>query len=87
MNRIYFTLLLLLAQTLYSQEEIIEPYVGEVTESELILLADDISDLIESRFNINQATKEKLELLPFLSDNQIENILYYLYTSGPLLSI
>lgn len=87
MNRIYFTLLLLLAQTLYSQEEIIEPYVGEVTESELILLADDISDLIEARFNINQATKEKLELLPFLTDNQIENILYYLYTSGPLLSI
>ena len=37
--------------------------------------------------NINQATREDLELLPFLSDRQIEGILEYRDRYGPLRSL
>ena len=35
---------------------------------------------------INTATKQQLEKFPFLTDQLIENILYYLYKYGPMLS-
>lgn len=45
-----------------------------------------LSELAEHPFNINTITKEQLELLPFLSDKIIENILYYIYKYGPMVS-
>lgn len=47
---------------------------------------EELSELMEHPFNINTITKEQLELLPFLSDKMIENILYYLYKYGPMVS-
>ena len=47
---------------------------------------EELSELAEHPFNINTATKEQLEMLPFLSDKMIENILYYLYKYGPMLT-
>lgn len=47
---------------------------------------EELADLSEHPFNINTVTKEELELLPFLSDKLIENILYYVYKYGPLVS-
>ena len=47
---------------------------------------EEMSELIEHPFNINTITKEQLEQLPFLSDKLIENILYYLYKYGPMVS-
>lgn len=45
-----------------------------------------LSELAEHPFNINTITKEQLEQLPFLSDKIIENILYYIYKYGPMVS-
>lgn len=45
-----------------------------------------LSELRENPININTATKEQLECFPFLSDQMIENILYYLYKYGPMLT-
>lgn len=50
-------------------------------------LYEDLTELAEHPFNINTATKEQLEKLPFLSDKMIENILYYIYKYGPMLTI
>ena len=49
-------------------------------------LFEELSDLKEHPLNINSATKEQLERFPFLSDQLIENILYYLYKYGPMLT-
>lgn len=45
-----------------------------------------LSELAEHPFNINTITKEQLEQLPFLSDKIIENILYYIYKYGLMVS-
>lgn len=50
-------------------------------------LYNDLATVVMQPLDINSASKETLEKLPFLSDYQIENILYYVYTSGPLLSL
>lgn len=47
---------------------------------------EELTYLSEHPFNINTITKEQLEQLPFLSDAMIENILYYVYKYGPLLT-
>lgn len=49
-------------------------------------LFEELSDWKEHPLNINSATKEQLERFPFLSDQLIENILYYLYKYGPMFS-
>ena len=59
------------------------------TEDELANWQDvyaDLADLVQHPFNINTITKEQLEQLPFLSDKMIENILYYVYKYGPLMT-
>ena len=48
---------------------------------------ENLSELAEHPFNINTVTKEELEQLPFLSDKMVENILYYVYKYGPLVSL
>ena len=40
---------------------------------------DLLCDIANHPININQATKEDLEQLPFLSDQQIEDIMEYLF--------
>lgn len=50
-------------------------------------LFEELSDLKENPLNINSATKEQLEHFPFLNSQLIENILYYLYKYGAMVSI
>ena len=50
-------------------------------------LFEELSDLKENPLNINSATKEQLERFPFLNSQLIENILYYLYKYGSMVSI
>lgn len=45
-----------------------------------------LSELAAHPLNINNITKKQLEQFPFLSDKLIENILYYLYKYGPMLT-
>lgn len=47
---------------------------------------ESLSELAEHPFNINTITRKQLEQLPFLSDKMIENILYYIYKYGPMVS-
>lgn len=48
---------------------------------------EDLEDLKQHPLNINTVTKEQLEQFPFLTDLQIEHLLYYLYVAGPMLTI
>lgn len=46
-----------------------------------------LSDLAEHPININTATREDLEQLPFLNAQQIEDIQAYVYQYGPMKSM
>ena len=69
-------------------EEVIEQWVNnqESNSYQLENLIESLDELKENPLPINIATKEQLERFPFLSDQLIENILYYIYKHGPMLS-
>jgi hypothetical protein len=46
-----------------------------------------LSELEQQPLDINMATREQLEELPFLSDQQIEELQEYLYRYGPMKSV
>ena len=48
---------------------------------------DLLTNLSEHPININTATREDLEQLPFLTGQQIEDILAYIYQYGPMKSL
>jgi hypothetical protein len=50
-------------------------------------LFDELSSLSDHPFNLNTVTAKDLERLPFLTDIQIENLLYYIYKYSPLVDI
>src|SRR5574344_1622710 len=47
---------------------------------------EELEDFKDNPINLNNTTKEELEMFPFLTDKVIENILYYIYRYGPMLS-
>ena len=70
-------------------EHIIEQLIEnneEIPSSNWQNLMEDLAELKEHTININTATKLQLEKFPFLSDRLIENILYYIYKNGPMLT-
>ena len=70
-------------------EHIIEQLIEnneEIPSSNWQNLMEDLAELKEHPININTATKLQLEKFPFLSDRLIENILYYIYKNGPMLT-
>ena len=48
---------------------------------------EELASLAIDRININTATREDLEQLPFLNDRQIEDICEYVYRHAPLRSL
>ncbi|MDR0768977.1 MAG: helix-hairpin-helix domain-containing protein [Dysgonamonadaceae bacterium] len=60
---------------------------GESGTNDMELLFDELSHLSEHPFNLNTVTRKDLERLPFLTDIQIENLLYYIYKYSPLADI
>jgi hypothetical protein len=68
--------------------DIFEQYTAE---SEVAIDYDsffeDLMFCAQNPINLNQATQDQLEKLPFLSDIQIENILSYIYKSGSIQTI
>ena len=75
-----------------STEEIISDIyeqISEESETELDFTSfyDDLMSLAENPILLNHTSKEELEKLQFLSQTQIENILYYLYRNSPMNSI
>lgn len=69
-----------------------EEWVQQLAENEesdsyaLETIIEELTELKEHPIFINSATKKQLERIPFLSDKLVENILYYLYKFGPMLS-
>lgn len=75
-----------------STEEIITDIyeqISEESESEIDFTSfyDDLMSLSENPIQLNHTHKEELEKLQFLSQTQIDNILYYLYRNMPMNSI
>ena len=81
---------LLISFPVYNQaQEILEELTERAIENGSVQgesLFEDLADYLVTPLNINMATKEQLECFPFLSDLLIENILYYLYKYGPMLT-
>ena len=78
-----------ICSNLYAQSAWMEWLEQTDDEESLAVMQDwheELSELAEHPLNINSATKKQLEQLPFLSDKMIENILYYLYKYGPMLT-
>ena len=48
---------------------------------------EELSYRLREKINLNTATKEQLEMFPFLSDIQIENLLAYIYLHGEMETI
>ncbi len=68
--------------------DILERYAEELGESiDYESFYDDLLQLASEPMDLNAVSKDELERLPFLSDSQIENLLYYLYTFGPMQTI
>lgn len=59
----------------------------EGEEKDVLNQLNDLQELKEHPLNINTITKEQLAIFPFLTDLQVEHILYYLYVSGPMQTI
>lgn len=51
------------------------------------VMVDDLLNLAQNPINLNNTNREELERIFFLTDYQIENILFYQYNNGPILSI
>lgn len=70
-----------------------EQYLNEVTtmeEAESASWEDTyelLCELEQHPLDINRATREQLEELPFLSPQQVEGVMEYLYRYGPLKSV
>ena len=72
-----------------SWENLIEQLMNnddEVSSTHWQSLMEDLSELKEHPININTATKQQLERFPFLTDQMVENILYYIYKHGAMLT-
>jgi len=80
------------AQQLNDAKQAVYDLLEPLAEKQLIRqdyseLLNDLIYLYEHPLNLNTVTKEDLERIPFLDDYQIENILFYVYNNGPLLTI
>lgn len=89
---IFFLLLLLPVFQAYAETEW-EKWLddimldGEYSEASYEELYDNLLDLQRNRININTATRQELESLPFLSEQQVMDILEYIHFHGALKSI
>ena len=71
-------------------ESLLEDDYLEINEETQCDWEDEIEELslrIKEPLNLNSITKESLYQFPFLSDQQIENILAYIYIHGEMLSV
>ena len=68
--------------------DIFEQYAAENEDAiDYESFFEDLMYCAQHPINLNQATREELEKLPFLSDIQVENILAYVYQNGKLQTI
>ena len=87
---IYWLLIFYFLTPICAQSEWMEWNEQISSDEEMVdwtMMNEELQDLAEHPLNLNTATREQLEQFPFLSDQLIENILYYLYKYGAMLSI
>ena len=60
---------------------------GETGEGSLEALSDMLADMAATPLDLNKATREELEQLPFLTDKQVEDIMAYVDRYGPVRSM
>lgn len=73
-------------------EDVIARIIEDMTANseeniDFTTLEEDLNYFAENPINLNNTTKETLQKLQFLSDEQIENLLYYLYRNKPMHSL
>lgn len=68
--------------------DIFEQYTAESeVDIDYETFYEDLMSCVQNPINLNKATREELQRLPFLSDNQIENIQAHIYKFGKLQTI
>ena len=92
--RVLFILVILLSLALYANAEtewekwldgiMLDGDYSEDTQEELY---ENLLELQRNRINVNSATREELLALPFLSEQQVMDILEYIHFHGALKSI
>ena len=82
--------------TVFSQDPIVNEWESVM---EQIAVTDEYTDVnwdheleeltnrLDQPLNLNEVTKEKLLIFPFLTELQIEDLLAYLYINGPMQSV
>ena len=77
------------AQTAEGWEEVYQSVfdVSDDDETEWEAIYDHLQPLAEDPINLNCATREQLEQLPFLSSQQVMDLMEYLYRYGPMRSL
>ena len=63
----------------------VDNMVDNVVDWEEVLMQWE--EIARSPYDLNRITREQLEVFPFLSDEQVENILAYVYLNAPLESV
>ena len=79
----------LYAQERISWDDFIERYLAdeEYTDEAREQLYQSLTELHDHPQNLNRATKEELDRMPFLNDEAVEEILAYIYRFGPMKSM
>lgn len=71
-------------------EQVYESLVAGAGDEESVSwqhLYEELGELYAHPLNINTATREQLEALPFLNAAQVEELLAYIYANGPMKSL
>ena len=66
---------------------LLEDHLEELAADDEEANWEDVLEEISQPIDLNHTTKEQLERLPFLTDQQIENLLAYVYTHGQMQTI
>ena len=78
------------AQEYYTWDDFVDEFTTDdelAEEEDWTLFLEELKMRHEHPLNINTATREELSQLPFLSENQIEQIHAYIYLHGTLKSL
>lgn len=65
-------------------EENLEQLAAEAESTDWEDELEELSRRMEQKLNLNTATREELEQFPFLSEEQVENLLAYVYVHGAM---
>ena len=68
-------------------ENLLSDWIEQNPEADAEALAQELLEMTEQPINLNNATREQLESLPFLSPDQKDKLAYFLYRNKTLSSV